>query len=238
MRPIEIVPVRFDGKGLGYDIKITREDVSVQDYLDALNEALLGLKLSRSRSDRGICLGCDGCCGERIPLTSVDIEVLSESPKVREYLSLASTGNGNKLGQVFRRFCHVYVNGSSVDITLRLTQDNKCVFLNQEKKTCTIYDHRPLVCQTYVCCPVSQEASEVREVLVNEGEDELVRQWLYLVLESPGDLWYDEADDPNLSMEDWVAGPFFEKRCYDEILLRDVLPVGLWDRMFRKTGTA
>ena len=238
MTPIEILPVRFDGKGLGYDIRINRGDVSVQEYLEALNEALLHLKLSRFRDDRGICRGCDGCCGERIPLTSVDVEMLSESPKAREYLSLTSGGNKDKLGQLLRRFCHIYVDGSSVDVTLRLTQENKCVFLNRDEKTCSIYDYRPLVCQTYFCCPVSPEASEVRAVLVNAGEDELVRRWLYLALESPGEFWYDEADDPNINPEDWVAGPFFEKRSYEEILLKEVLPVDLWDRIFRKIGTA
>ena len=229
--PIRIIPVDYGNRGLGYNIQINDDEVSVQEYLDQLNDALLALELSRSREKTGVCRGCDGCCGERIPLTSIDLEVLSQNPYVQGKVSQGIGSSVEKLGEIIRRFCHVYVSGRSVDITLRLDPEGKCIFLNKAAKTCSIYEHRPFVCQTFICCPASREALELRESLVNSGEDELVRRWINQAREFSQELLYDEADAPDIDFEDWKQGPFTGKGNYREILLKDVLPVSLWNRL-------
>lgn len=224
---LEIVSKYFGNGDFGYDIKLNEDGACVQDYLDALNAALVDLNLSRSRQKTTVCRGCDLCCAERIPLTSIDLEILAASPHAK--VTLNDTGDG--LPKMIKRFCHVYVNGRSVDITLRLGEDGKCVFLDRETKTCSVYDFRPFVCQTFICCSASPQALELREVLVNAGEDELVRRWLEYVKAATMELWYDEADDPDVDFSDWDEGPFTGKKSYSQLLLKNLLPEDLWNKL-------
>jgi|LFRM01.1.fsa_nt_gb Fe-S-cluster containining protein len=230
MKP-KIMSIDYEDGTLGYDISVDENGVTVQDYLNALNAALMTLDLSRSREDRKSCRGCDLCCGERIPLTIIDLLVLAESPAVRGTLGGSLSGEHKVLAEMLRRFSHVYVDGRSVDITLRLGEDNKCIFLERETKTCSVYDFRPFVCQTFICCPASKDALELREAVVNAGEDELVRRWLEFAEAGLCGFWYDEADSPDVDLEDWVKGPFTGKSSYSQVLIKDVLPPGLWARL-------
>ena len=223
---------RYENGGLGYKVVLSEEMASVQDYLDALNDALETLALSRSREEREKCRGCDICCAERIPLTSIDLKVLAQSPAVKEVLKKVGSKEEEVLATMIRRFCHVYVNGNTVDITLRLGEDGKCLFLNRETRTCSLYYFRPFVCQTYICSPASREALELRKAVVNPGEDELVRQWLNYAQKTSLSLWFDEADDPEVALEDWTSdSPFTGKDSYTQVLLKEVLPPGLWSRL-------
>lgn len=233
--PLKIVHVDFGDQGFGYDVIINSEIASVQDYLDALNNAVLDLELTRTREKTGLCMGCDGCCGERIPLTMVDLERISESPRVSGLISSEELSYEEKLQRILRRFGHIYVNGRAVDITLRLTPENKCIFLNQDTRTCSIYQHRPFVCQTFICCPASREALALREALVNAGEDELVRRWINRARDMENDFWFDDADAPDIVLEDWKTGPFSGKNRYSELLLKEVLPGDLWAQLYKGT---
>ena len=109
MKP-KIMSIDYEDGTLGYDISVDENGVTVQDYLNALNAALMTLDLSRSREERKICRGCDLCCGERIPLTVIDLLVLAESPAVKKVLGQPS-GEHKVLSEMLRRFSHVYVEG-------------------------------------------------------------------------------------------------------------------------------
>lgn len=231
---LKIMSVNYEGGALGYDISFFEEDVTVQDYLDALNTALLNMKLSRSRQDGACCRGCGLCCGgQRIPLTIIDLKVLAESPPVKKMFQDSGLRPEEVLAGMIRRFCYVYVDGRSVDITLRLDENNKCPFLDKDTKTCSVYDFRPFVCQTYICCPASHEALELREAVVNAGEDELVRRWLEYAEAGLCSFWYDDGDFPHVDLEDWLEGPFTGKSSYSQVLVKDVVPPALWSRLCR-----
>lgn len=231
---LRIVPEEFENRCLGYTVSLIEEvlpeadactDISVQDYLDSLNEAILAKELFRSRG-KGTksCQGCDVCCGERMPLTAIDLRVLALSPKVRESLKVDfDAAPEEALMKMVKRFCYIYVKGDTVDISLRLEEDGKCPFLNRQTKTCSVYNFRPFVCQAYICCPVSNEALELRRAVVNAGEDELVRLVLNYAAQASMGLWYDEADAPSVNFGDWQPGPFSGKESYQQVILKDIL---------------
>lgn len=235
---LKIVPEDFENGGPGYRAVLTGEEgsgeVSVQDYLDALNDAIIALDLFRARgTENRECKGCDTCCGERMPLTAIDLINLAKSPIIREIFKEKGGSGEEILIKMIKRFCHIYVSGRAVDITLRLGADGKCPFLNRQSGTCSLYDFRPFVCQTYICCPASQEALELREAVVNAGEDELVRIWLNYAREAGIFLWYDAADAPEVDLKDWTPGSFTGKEAYHQILLKEVLSPDLLAKLHR-----
>lgn len=232
---VSITSEEFERGKRGYRVSVLAEDASVQDYLDALNQGILSLELFRARGIQGDhCKGCEACCAERMPLTPIDLKVLAQCPSVMEWISNRGLGPDDEeqlLMALVRRFCRVYVKGSTVDITLRLGEDGKCPFLDPGAGTCSIYDFRPLVCQAYICCPASQEAFDLREAVVNAGEDELVRLWLSHAREHSLDFWYHEADNPQVDPEDWKTGPYTGKDSYSQILIKELVTPELWDKL-------
>ncbi len=236
---VSVETEEFKSGEWGYRVVVLAEDASVQDYLDALNQGILNLDLSRTRGlHNSGCKGCDACCAERMPLTLVDLEILAQSPCVSKWINQrgpgwdSAPGNREQVLMAFvRRFCRVCVHGSSVDITLRLAEDGKCPFLERESGICGSYDFRPLVCQAYICCPASREALSLRESVVNAGEDELVRWLLSYAAENGIDFWYHEADDPQVNVEDWKPGSFTGKESYAQVRLKDVVSPELWERL-------
>lgn len=236
---VSVKEERFKSGEKGYSVAVLAEDASVQDYLDALNQGILTLDLFRVRGSHNHgCKGCDACCAERMPLTLVDLIILAESPVVSEWIKQRGLDPGDweqVLMALVRRFCRVYAHGSTVDITLALAEDGKCPFLDRKTGTCGSYDFRPLVCQAYICCPVSGDALSLRESVVNAGEDEFVRRWLSCASDNDLDFWFHEGDDPQVNPEDWKPGPFTGKESYAEVLLKDVVSEELWRRLKQDT---
>lgn len=218
---IRIVPKKF-GKSLGYDIMVIHQRASVQDYLDALNRAVEELPLSRDRKKARKCAGCDLCCAERAPLTWMDVLRLGE------YLGIGK----ENLQQLLDRVGYILVDGPVVDITLRREEDGRCAFLDRGKRLCAIYSARPLVCQTFICCPGTSRAAEVRQWVVNLGEDELVRRWLLQAREMGVEPVYHEGYRPRPRPEDWQPNAFSGKKHYRRVMLKDLLPPGLWKQVF------
>jgi len=215
-----VLPKQF-GKGTGYDLVVVSRQASVQDYLDALNRAVEELPLSRSRNKTAGCAGCDLCCGERAPLTWPDIL------RMEKHL-----GFGGGLQSLLDRVGHIAVDGPVVDITLRREEDGRCSFLDRDKRLCTIYPARPLVCQTFICCTGTGRAAGVRKWVVNLGEDELVRQWLNQAAERGLKPRYHQGSRPGLRLDDWRPNAFTGKKQYRQVLLREILPAGLWKQVF------
>jgi len=216
---ILILPKQF-GMGMGYDLVVTNQRASVQDYLDALNKAVDELPLSRSRKKAVQCAGCDLCCAERAPLTWLDVK------RLEEHLS-----PGENLQLLLDRVAHITVDGPVVDIILRRAGDGRCSFLDRNKRLCTIYPARPLVCQTFICCPGTDRAAGVRKWVVNLGEDELVRRWLGRAVAEGVKPRYHAGHRPNPCLNDWLPNAFTGKKQYRQVLLRDILPPGLWKQV-------
>lgn len=200
----------------GYDLRILSPGATVADYITAI-EGLEPDRLYRHCNPKGCCLGCDHCCGGRLPLTSLDLLELQRGLK-------ELTGRDIPLPKVLQNYCQVEVEGRAVDITLRTDAEGFCILLEPRQRRCRIYRHRPLICRTYFCAPVTRPARLLREKIVNKGEDDLVRYWLAGRGELP----------PGIHPSDWTPTPFTGSRSYKDIALKDLCPAGLWQMLYKQ----
>jgi len=214
LKRVEAVPAVFKGK-MGYNIKVNDPRATLQDYIDAVEMFISGSGCFRSRKpELETCYGCDLCCQERIPVTMVDVFNLT-GPNVEE---------------AFKKFLHVYVDRRVVDITMALDGRGKCIFLDNTKGTCTVYNMRPLVCRTFICCPSTGGAKKLREEIVNTGEDELVRSW-FLTGENGITPIIHEGVSPSPDISDYPPTPFARTRDYNKIRIKDVCSPQTWKRL-------
>ncbi len=220
-----VKPKRFGGK-IGYDLVVTDDMATVQDYLDAMNRAIAELPFSRGRKKVRECAGCDLCCAERAPLTWIDVL------RLRKYLG----EEGQSLQGFLDRAGYILVDGPAVDITLRREDDGRCIFLDRRSRLCTVYPARPLVCQTFICCPVSSRAAEVRQWVVNCGEDELVRRWLEQCAREGRQPGFHEGYRPRPRLRDWQPNAFSGRGSYRRVLLREACPPRVWRQVYVPAG--
>lgn len=212
---VQVVPVDFKGRR-GYDILIKYENATVQDYIDALDWFIENSECFRSRNpQKENCVGCDLCCQERIPVTLVDALKISE----------------HNLSDAFKDLLHVYVEDRVVDITMGLNEEGRCRFLDRETGRCRNYSNRPLVCHTFICCPSSGRARQLREEVVNSGEDELVRSW-FGIKTANGLPVIHEGIDPNPDIKDYQKTPFYGVGDYQQIKLKNICSPGLWKKLY------
>lgn len=198
---------------------VTDRQATVQDYLESMNRFIEEQQGKRDiLSCNAACQGCGGCCSERIPLTSVDFFKLAGQQALLTYLE---------------RYAYISLDGPAVDISLYPGGYGPCVFLDEETNLCRVYDHRPLVCQTYICIPSTGRAQQLRQTIVNVGEDELVRLWLLEGELSKQPLVYHEACEPAASLADYPTSPFTGKHSYTQVLLREICSPALWAEILR-----
>ncbi len=213
MKKVEAVPVMINGQE-GYDIRVRDPEATVQDYIDAVNLFISSNKYYRSRTpESDTCFGCDLCCRERIPVTLVDVYNLSD---------------GN-MEQVMENLLHVYVEGPVVDITMGLDGAGGCRCLDSVRRLCKLYRRRPLVCQTFICCPSTRKARQLRAEIVNAGEDELVRTWFDI--KGKNGLIMHEADSPAPDIRDYPQTPFCGAKNYKDVKLKEICSPGLWEKL-------
>lgn len=184
----EIIKVE---NGFAYDVWLLDENATVGDYIRLLDEFL----------DERVapCLGCDLCCSQRIPLTLPDIYTYAGRER-------------NSIAAFLKEKAEVRYNGRAVDIKLAQRNDDSCIFLDRENQKCADHIHRSLTCHTYICLPQTSRAREMREELINKGEDALVAA-LY-------DLDLLEGKERR---EHYPVNPLWQNKSFDEILLKDVL---------------
>ncbi|WP_338823069.1 hypothetical protein MHOCP_13290 [Moorella humiferrea] len=209
--PVQVRYWRVNGRQ-GYDLRIVSPKASVADYIAAV-EGLDRSLLYRPYTD-GDCLGCDHCCGGRLPLTSIDLLILQKG-------LYELTDKKLSLPQLLTKYCRVRVQGRAVDITLRTDGEGYCIFLEPNLRRCRIYKYRPLICRTYFCCPLTRRAGDLRETIVNRGEDELVRFWLSLQNVIPA----------GVRRHDWGPTPFTGCGDFAEVSLQSLCPPELWRQL-------
>ncbi|AEG59867.1 YkgJ family cysteine cluster protein [Desulforamulus ruminis] len=202
-----------------YDVRVLTEEATVQDYLDAIN-------LFIDKNTSAPCRGCDECCWERIPLTSVD--VLSYIQRLGSQLGLEKNW---PLLDFLKRYAYIYVEGQVVDISLGYTLEGACQFLNRDQRICTGYTARSLVCQSYICMESTERAQELRSQLVNQGMDEMVRLWLIQSRRRGGKLYMHEAHKACPQLADYPVNAFSGKESYSQVLLKDVCDPILWNEL-------
>jgi Fe-S-cluster containining protein len=202
---------------IGYDLEILNSQATIQDYLDGLNRYIEAGEFTRGRSTVKECAGCDGCCAERIPLTNIDIFRLRQIPGV----------SGNNLTEILSYCAQIDLEPPLVDILLKRDEAGTCIFLYKDAKRCKNYVHRPLVCQTFICCPTTERAQALRSLIVNSGEDELVRLWLMESFLNEKLLTHNNMLT-KLKWTDWEENLFTGKVNYDQILIKDLCSEKLW----------
>ncbi len=188
------------------DIKVSDATATIGDFFAALNE--FGFKHLAD------CKGCDGCCHERAPLTYWDIEPLSKliEPSASPIFDLCS------------KFATIHIDADNiVDIILYRPDDDACNFLNTKQKFCTIWQNRPLVCQSYFCLPQSALLQDLRSAIINLGENELIR---LLLLEDNS-----FNSDNRLQIEDYPAHPALIDADLNMILVKDIVDDQLWQSL-------
>lgn len=219
-KKVEVVPYTLENSE-GIDLMVYNDNATIADYCRAVDSYILEEEFNRLRSNTRQCEGCDICCRERIPLTYIDLRMIKN--KIAPKLDLQ---------QFFQRYTYITVEGRAVDITLARDYEDKCIFLDNDSHRCLIYEARPLVCRTYICTELSPNASDLRNYLVNSGEDELVRVWW----ESGKDqgLIMHEAHNPAVTGEDWSENAWTGKLNYEELSIKEVLPRTLWEKLKKK----
>lgn len=193
----------------GYEIKIKDKNLTIQDLLTEINEFFETAELDRLwPEDVHNCYACDLCCHEPLPVSSIDVEQICQA-------------TGSSFCSAFK-YLWVETQANIVDITLRRRRDGSCIFLSKNS-TCSIYRHRPFLCQTYICCQTSPEMEEIRSQVVNQGMDELIRKSLLLFKSQRAELPVDRGEKSNINRSDWKKNRFSGKSSYADILLKEVL---------------
>lgn len=210
-RKIILLPLRFK-EALGYDLKVADKDTTVEDWRSALNHFFLYGSYTRLWAKNKLdCLGCSLCCRDRIPLTSIDIYHMMSYLREEE------------IETFFSKYVRVIFLGPAVDILLKTTKDGHCLFLEKEKGRCRIYPAHPLVCQSFSCSPLSKRAKELREIIINQGEDEAVRLWAKYIFSKKAkgeNTSFDPANYPPTSFRGALA--------FKDVKLVDVVLPEFW----------
>lgn len=184
-------------EGFGYDVEIADKGATLAQYIDAL-DSFLDAKVAP-------CLGCDNCCYQRIPLILPDIyQYAGKEPK--------------SIADFLEKRCAVTKLGAALDIRLAQGENGICTFLDRDNQRCTDHLHRTMVCHTYICLPQTPRARELREHLINQGEDALAAELLTMGL-LPQFKEMAQVYTPN---PDWSG------KDYHEILIQRAVPGELW----------
>lgn len=208
--------------GEKYDLEVLHPLATVQDYLDAINEFI-------EKNFSPPCKGCDECCWERIPLTSID--VFNYIKEQGERLKLDKQW---PLLDFLTKHTYIYVDGGAVDISLGFTMEGACKFLNQTERICSSYTSRSLVCQSFICMESTHRAQTLRSELVNKGMDELVRLWLLQSRQAKRKLQMHEQYQASPVLEDYPSNAFSEKNRYEEVLIKEICTPKLWNKLTAK----
>jgi len=197
----------------GYELRIRDRNLTIQDFLCEVNDFFENAELPRLwPQGNHNCYGCDLCCHEPLPVSSIDVEQICQA-------------TGSIFSQAFK-YLWVETQGNIIDITLRRRRDGSCIFLRKDS-TCSIYQYRPFLCQTYICCQTSPEMEEVRSTIVNQGMDELVRKSLLLFNSRGLELPVNKGNKKYIKIGDWKKNKFSGKSSYSDILIKDILPSDL-----------
>ncbi len=201
----------------GYEIKIMEKKVSIQDLLDELNLFFEEGNLERLWPEgKQSCYGCDLCCHEPLPLTSIDVRNICQA-------------QGINLMDAYK-YLWAEAQDNVIDITLRRTQAGRCIFL-QPDSTCSIYKNRPFLCQTYICCQTTPQIEELRSQVVNMGMDELIRASILAFSSAGKVLPLNRSHNARVNIKDWGKNKFTGKNNYSNILLKNVLSSDLFKHM-------
>lgn len=209
---MEIFLTEFEDNYFGYDIKINNENVTLGEYVKALNEF--------QEKTMAECRGCDCCCYERIPLTVADF-VLAK-PLTAKICRKAE--EDVTVTDWLMSVAEINVEGGAIDVVLKRNADFSCCFLNKNLGECSEHLYRSLVCRTHCCLPKSQIAIDIRGDIINAGEDELCRR----LLNTPDNPFGGLLAECNI--EDYAENGFSEynPEDWEKIPLKSIITAENW----------
>lgn len=210
---IKVFLTEFDEGLFGYDLQVLDQNATVGDYLDAVENFQ-----AQTMAD---CYGCDGCCHERVPLMLCDF-----------YFSEYYESGGSSLGEwLCQTKARLEFFGEAVDLQLSRRKNGSCAWLNEQDKCCAAHKYRTFACRSHCCLPKSERAEALRAVIINSGEDELIRRLLAeLRQQRMQDFLPNEARLAEVLAEDYAANGFSNLSGEDwrNALLRDFADEALW----------
>lgn len=208
----------FGAPPLAYDVQILNSQATVGDYLQALEEFQ-----AQTLAD---CKGCDGCCHERAPLTIADWQ-LSRPP---ENQNLSEPADAD-LAAWLQEWAELHFFGQAIDLRLPRRPNGACRFLEQEQKCCTRHRQRSFTCRTHCCLPKTERAEALRAILINAGEDALVRR----LLQMPAEIqpWAERL--AGCRPEDYAPNAFCRLPMAEwrQAKLQELLPEAEWARLYQ-----
>ncbi len=192
-----------------FELQIKSGNASIQDFLNVMNNFIENGALPRRwPANTSSCYGCDLCCHEPLPVTSVDIENICRTLQIG-FMSAF-------------KYLWVEVQSNIVDITLKRKKGQNCIFLHPDG-TCRIYKARPFLCQSYICTNTPESINKIRSEIVNQGMDELVRKAIVSYKLQGKTIPVNRGSTRYLNLTDWSRNCFSDKKSYSEILLKNVL---------------
>lgn len=222
MGGVQIIPLvvvdDFGLESLGCDIIISEEQATLADLLDALDQ-FAGQYLAD-------CKGCDGCCRERAPLIAADIPALASLLPDSEFPAHA----------VCEAFGDIAISKKgATDICFRRDADSgACCLLDADNKCCAAHPCRAFVCRSHFCIPRSDVLSQLREEVINIGENELTR--LLLAEEAIGaPPLRGQKLAELITAADYPPNPQSGKTTYQDIIIKETISPRLWQQI-KKEG--
>ncbi len=192
---------------LAYDLQITDNNATLAAYLQELDEFMA--------KTLAPCDGCHLCCHERAPLTSLDISALAA---LLPQTPFPATAVVTAFGQI------ALLADGACDIFLR-RPDNNCIFLDL-RGFCREHRLRPLVCRSHFCLAKSKRAEALRQAIINQGLDELIR--LLLSEEKQG---AQKILPPAVCAGDYPPNALTNKKTPQEIKLQNLCDDQLWQEL-------
>ena len=211
---IDIFPATFKDELIGdevfgYDIRILDDRATLQDYIDALNDF--------AQKYLAPCIGCDGCCHERAPLISTDIFIMEK----------LLPPSKNPAHNVIENYSDIFIfDDGAIDIPLKRNKNGSCIFLDEKNKYCQNHQTRPFTCNSYFCINKSLVAEDLRNSLINAGEDQLIHL-----------LWQEEIYGATpilkdkVNILDYPENGFKNKKSLSEVLIKEIIPHELWQKL-------
>lgn len=213
---IKVFLTEFDEGFFGYDLQILDEAATVGNYLDAVEQFQ-----AKTMAD---CYGCDGCCHERVPLMLADF-----------YFSAYYANGGQSLSEwLAQTDAQLVFFGEAVDLQLARKADGACALLNEAAKCCHAHQYRTFACRSHCCLPKSERAEALRAVIINSGEDELIRRLLAeLAAADKEDFMPGQSRLSAVCAEDYAANGFsgLPGESWRDALLRDFVEPELWQEL-------
>ena len=180
------------------------------------------------------------------PPLAYDVQILNSQATVGDYLQALGGFQAQKLSPEnqnlsepadadlaawLQEWAELHFFGQAIDLRLPRRPNGACRFLEQEQKFCTRHRQRSFTCRTHCCLPKTERAEALRAILINAGEDALVRR----LLQMPAEIqpWAERL--ANCRPDDYAPNAFCRLPMAEwrQAKLQELLPEAEWARLYQ-----